>query len=202
MRDSFSIQPITLEGQHVRLEPLSLDHLNRLCTIGLDQNLWQCTVTQIQSGTDLQRYIETALAQQDAGTALPFATIEQASGKIVGSTRYGNIDSNNRRVEIGWTWIASPWQRTGINTEAKYLMLRHAFETMGCIRVELKTDALNERSRRAILRLGAQEEGILRQHVITQHGRIRDTIYYSILVDEWPAVRTRLEARLASPPHG
>jgi RimJ/RimL family protein N-acetyltransferase len=202
MSDPFSTQPITLEGEHVRLEPLSLDHLDRLCTIGLDQHLWQWTVTQIQSCADLRRYIETALAQQEAGAALPFVTIEQASGEVVGSTRYGNIDSNNRRVEIGWTWIASPWQRTAINTETKYLMLRHAFDTMGCIRVEFKTDVLNERSRRAILRLGAQEEGILRQHVITQHGRIRDTIYYSILADEWPATRTRLQARLVSPADG
>lgn len=191
-------QPLILEGQHVRLEPLSLGHLDPLCVVGLDPDLWQWTVTQIHSPDDMRRYVEAALGQQQAGTALPFATIERASGTVVGSTRYGNIDLTNRRVEIGWTWLAHPWQRTALNTEAKYLMLRHAFDTLGCIRVEFKTDLLNERSRRAIQRLGALEEGVLRQHVITKNGRVRDTIYYSILADEWPAVRTRLEARLAS----
>src|SRR5438874_11597409 len=112
----------------------------------------------VRTPEEMRAYIETALSEQAAGTALPFATIERASGRAIGSTRYGNIDRSNRRVEIGWTWIARPWQRTAVNTEAKYLMLRHAFETLGCIRVELKTDSLNERSRKAILRLGAQEE--------------------------------------------
>jgi RimJ/RimL family protein N-acetyltransferase len=195
-------QPVTLEGTYVRLEPLAETHLDGLCEIGLDADLWQWTVTRIRSREAMQRYIEDALAQQEAGTALPFVTTEQSSGAIIGSTRYGNIDPKNRRLEIGWTWLARPWQRTALNTEAKYVMLRHAFETLGCIRVELKTDVLNERSRRAILRIGAKEEGILRKHVITKDGRVRDTIYYSILDDEWPAIRVHLESLLASEDYG
>lgn len=127
---------------------------------------------------------------------MPFAIVELASGTVVGSTRYGNIDRANRRVEIGWTWIGRPWQRTAVNTESKYLLLRHAFETLGCIRVEFKTDALNERSRQALLRIGAKEEGIFRSHVVTSTGRIRDSVYFSIIDREWPAVKTRLEAML------
>ncbi len=128
---------------------------------------------------------------------LPFATVEKSSGTAVGSTRFGNIDLNNLRAEIGWTWIAKPWQRTAINTEAKLLMLRHAFEVWQCNRVELKTDALNQRSRRAIERLGAKEEGTLRQHMVTSSSRLRDTVYYSITNDEWPAVETQLIQMLA-----
>lgn len=128
---------------------------------------------------------------------LPFATIEKRSGRAIGSTRYANIDAGNRRLEIGWTWIAGNWQRTAVNTEAKYLMLRHAFETLRCIRVEFKTDALNERSRNAILRIGAKEEGTFRKHVITASGRVRDTVYFSIVDSEWNAVKKMLEARLS-----
>jgi RimJ/RimL family protein N-acetyltransferase len=127
-----------------------------------------------------------------------FATVEQKSGRAIGSTRFMNIDRTNRRVEIGSTWIAPAWQRTAVNTEAKYLMLRHAFEVWGCVRVELKTDALNQKSRNAILRLGAQEEGTLRRHLVTSTGRVRDTVYFSILDNEWPAVRAKLKAKLAS----
>ena len=129
---------------------------------------------------------------------LPFVTIECKSGKAIGSTRFMNIDVTNRRVEIGGTWIAKPWQRSAINTEAKYLMLRHAFETFGCIRVELKTDVLNTQSRNAILRIGAKEEGILRHHVITWTGRLRDSIYFSILEEEWPGVKAELERRMGA----
>jgi RimJ/RimL family protein N-acetyltransferase len=142
-------------------------------------------------------YIQTALDAQAAGVALPFATVHIASGQVIGSTRYMNIDRANRRVEIGSTWIARPWQRTAVNTEAKYLMLRHAFETLGCIRVELKTDVLNQRSRNAILRIGAREEGILRQHVITWSGRLRDSVYFSVLDAEWPGVKRDLERKLS-----
>jgi RimJ/RimL family protein N-acetyltransferase len=144
-------------------------------------------------------YIQTALDAQKAGTALPFATVHVASGQVIGSTRFMNIDVANRRVEIGATWIAAPWRRTAVNTEAKYLMLRHAFETLGCIRVELKTDALNQRSRNAIRRIGAQEEGILRQHVVTWSGRLRDSVYFSILNSEWPRVKQDLEQKLSRP---
>ncbi|HEY0737905.1 MAG TPA: GNAT family protein [Herpetosiphonaceae bacterium] len=196
MTGSTSVQPVTLEGQVVRLEPLTLAHLDQLCEVALDEDLWRWTTTQVRTRDELREYIEAALQSQQQGTALPFATIERASGRAIGSTRYGNIEMRDRRVEIGWTWVGRPWQRTAVNTEAKYLMLRHAFETLGCIRVELKTDALNERSRRAILRIGAREEGILRQHMITASGRLRDTVYFSVLDREWPEVKAALEARI------
>jgi RimJ/RimL family protein N-acetyltransferase len=147
----------------------------------------------------MRAYIEIALDWELEGTALPFAAVEKRSGQVVGSTRFGNLDRLNRRVEIGWTWVASNWQRTPINTEAKYLMLRHAFETLGCIRVEFKTDSLNERSRRAILRIGAKEEGVLRNHMICDNGRLRHTVYYSIIDSEWPAAKERLERMLIEP---
>jgi RimJ/RimL family protein N-acetyltransferase len=190
------VNPVTLEGRHVRLEPLSLSHHPGLCEVGLDEELWRWTPNHVRTSADMRRYIEAALQTQTEGSALPFATIDRASGRVIGSTRFGNIDIMNRRFEIGWTWIASPWQRTASNTEAKYLMLRHAFETLAAMRVELKTDSLNERSRRAILRLGAVEEGIFRKHMLTEGGRIRHTVYYSIVDDEWPAVKTRLETVL------
>ena len=191
------VQPVTLEGKCIRLEPLSLAHHAALCEAGLDEDLWRWIAAPVRTPEEMRAYIETALSEQAAGRALPFATIERASGRAIGSTRYGNIDRSNRRVEIGWTWIARPWQRTAVNTEAKYLMLRHAFETLGCIRVELKTDSLNERSRKAILRIGAQEEGTFRNHMITASGRIRHTVYYSIIDSEWPAVKANLEEKLS-----
>ena len=187
------IEPVVLEGRHVRLESLSLDHHPQLCEVGLDEELWRWTTSPMRTPEEMRAYIEEALAAQAAGTALPFAIIAKDAARAVGSTRYGNIERAHRRVEIGWTWIGRPWQRTAVNTEAKYLMLRHAFETLGCIRVELKTDSLNERSRQAIRRIGAKEEGTLRNHMITASGRIRHTVYYSIIASEWPAVQARLE---------
>ena len=136
------------------------------------------------------------LAEQAQGLTVPFVTLEKNTGRIIGSTRFMNIDVANRRVEIGSTWIIPEFQRTAVNTEAKYLMLRHAFETWGCLRVELKTDGLNARSRKAILRIGAKEEGTLRKHVLCWNGRARDTVYYSIVDADWPAVKARLERRL------
>jgi len=127
---------------------------------------------------------------------LPFALIEKSSGRAIGSTRYANIEPAHHRLEIGWTWVARSWQRTAINTEAKYLLLRHAFETLKCMRVELKTDSLNERSRAAILRIGARQEGIFRNHMMTASGRIRHTVYFSVVDSEWPNVKARLKARL------
>jgi RimJ/RimL family protein N-acetyltransferase len=191
-----NVEPVTLEGRHVRLEPLSLDHHADLCAVGLDEELWRWIPTQVRTASDMRAYIELALRTQAEGSALPFATIDRASGGAIGSTRYGNIDRLHRRVEIGWTWIGRPWQRTAVNTEAKYLMLRHAFETLGANRVELKTDSLNERSRRAILRLGAVEEGVFRKHMVTESGRVRHTVYFSIIDEEWPAVKARLEGKL------
>ncbi|MBM4160699.1 MAG: GNAT family N-acetyltransferase [Ignavibacteria bacterium] len=193
------IQPLTLEGTYVRLEPLSLEHLDALCDGGLDPSLWQWTTNIIRTPEEMREYIEEALDQQQQGTALPFATIERSSGRAIGSTRFGNIDKGHRRVEIGWTWVMQPWQRTPINTESKYLMLKHAFETLGCIRVEFKTDSLNEPSRVALRRIGAKEEGILRNHMITYTGRIRHSVYYSILDSEWPRIKSELERKLASP---
>ncbi|HSR09425.1 MAG TPA: GNAT family N-acetyltransferase, partial [Bryobacteraceae bacterium] len=152
-----------LEGTRVRLEPLILEHHAALCEVGLDPELWQWIPYRATTAEEMLAYIQSALKDQAAGTAQPFATVERSTGRVIGSTRYMNIDVTNRRREIGATWIAKPWQRTAINTEAKYLMLRHAFETLGCVRVELKTDALNQKSRNAILRIGAKEEGTLRQ---------------------------------------
>jgi RimJ/RimL family protein N-acetyltransferase len=190
------VEPVILEGLHVRLEPLSLAHHPGLCDVGLDPSLLEVTESYVPTPDGLRAYIETALEQQAAGTALPFAVISNTEARPIGSTRYGNIDRAHRRVEIGWTWYGRPWQRTAVNTECKYLLLRHAFEGLGCIRVEFKTDALNERSRRALLRIGARAEGIFRHHMLMPSGRIRDTVYYSIIDDDWPAVRQHLEALL------
>ncbi len=197
-RSPRSPEAVLLEGRHVRLEPLAPVHLDGLCDVGLDPELWRWTMSRVTSREEMLGYIESALADRAAGWALAFAILERASGRPVGSTRYGNISVRDSRLEIGWTWVARPWQRTAVNTETKYLLLRHAFEQLGFRRVELKTDALNERSRAAILRLGAVEEGTLRQHAVTATGRVRDTVYYSILDSEWPAVKARLEARLAA----
>lgn len=191
------VEPAVLEGAHVRLEPLRPGHLEGLCDVGLDPELWRWTTSRIATRDDMRTYLAEAVSLSAAGQAVPFATIERATGRVVGSTRFANIVAEHRRVEIGWTWIAQPWQRSAVNTEAKLLMLKHAFEAWGCNRVELKTDALNERSRRAIARLGAQEEGVLRAHMVVSDGRLRDTVYYSILRDEWPEVRQRLSERLA-----
>ncbi len=193
------VAPVTLEGRHVRLEPLTPEHVPGLAEVGLDPELWRWTLALLETPDDVRRYVETALREQAEGRSLPFATVDAATGRAVGCTRFCSVDRENRRVEIGWTWVARPWQRTPANTEAKYLMLRHAFETLGCVRVELKTDALNARSRAAILRLGAREEGVLRRHMLARGGRSRDTVYFSILDDEWPGVRDGLEARLARP---
>lgn len=191
------IEPITLDGQRVRLEPLSIDHLAALCEVGLVEEIWRWTTSLVLTPSDMRRYVEAALQEQAEGKALPFVTIDKASNKVVGSTRFGNIERTHRRVEIGWTWINPQWQRSHINTEAKYLMLRHAFETWQCIRVELKTDSLNEKSRNAMLRIGAKEEGTLRNHMVTYSGRLRHSVYFSVIVSEWPEVKANLEAKMA-----
>jgi N-acetyltransferase len=188
--------PVVLEGKVVRLEPLALHHLDALCAVGLEPSLWALTTSRIASRGDMQHYVEAALGEQAVGSALPFATVERATNTVVGSTRYGNIVPQHRRAEIGWTWIAPRWQRTAVNTEAKYLMLRHAFDVMACRRVELKTSALNARSRAAMLRIGATEEGTLRRHMVQPDGSARDSVYFSVIDEEWPAVRERLEEML------
>ena len=154
----------------------------------------------METQSDFERFVDKAFIEQERGESIVFATVERSLSRVIGSTRFMNIDWANRRVEIGSTWIAPPWQRTPVNTEAKYLMLQHAFEVWKSIRVELKTDALNERSRNAILRLAAKEEGTLRKHLVTWTGRVRDTVYFSILDTEWAQMKARLEARLAEKP--
>jgi RimJ/RimL family protein N-acetyltransferase len=193
-----NIEPITLEGGFVRLEPMAAEHVDALWEAGRDESLWRLIPTNIVCREDMQKYVETALADQDRGIALPFVTIDRASDQVVGSTRFGNIDVGNRRVEIGWTWIMPQWQRTVVNTEAKLLMLTHAFDVWKCIRVEFKTDVLNEQSRNAILRLGAKQEGIFRSHVICDTGRYRDSVYFSILDSEWESIKANLTSKVTA----
>jgi RimJ/RimL family protein N-acetyltransferase len=195
MSTEMNVSPVTLEGRHVRLEPLSQAHHADLSAVGLAEELWRWIPTPVRTREEMSAYIQTALDEQARGVSIPFALIEKA-GNAIGSTRYGNIDRTHHRVEIGWTWVAPIWQRTAVNTEAKYLLLCHAFETLGCIRVELKTDSLNEKSRNAILRIGAREEGTFRNHMITASCRIRHTVYFSILDSEWPEVKSRLQTML------
>jgi RimJ/RimL family protein N-acetyltransferase len=191
--------PLTLEGSTIRLEPIRREHAELFWEVAQNdlEDIFRWIPYSMKARDDFQRLIDKAFTEQERGESIVFATVERASGQVVGSTRFMNIDRPNRRVEIGSTWIAPPWQRTAVNTEAKYLMLRHAFETWGCVRVELKTDALNQKSRNAILRIGAKEEGTLRRHVVTWTGRIRDSVYFSILDDEWPQVKAKLKARIS-----
>lgn len=191
------VEPVVLEGELVRLEPMRVDHLPALCKVGLEPSLWELTANIVKDAADLERYVRSALADQMLGKAVPFVTIERESATVVGSTRFGNIDIANRKAEIGWTWINPRWQRTGVNTEAKLLMLSHAFEAWKCIRVELKTDVKNERSQQAMKRIGCVEEGILRNHMITESGRFRDSVYFSIVEAEWPTVKENLASKLA-----
>ena len=193
--------PLTLEDSVVRLEPIRPEHAELFWDVAKDdlEDIFRWIPYSMKTPEDFELLVEKALSEQERGESVVFATVERSTGRTIGSTRFMNIDRANRRVEIGSTWIAKPWQRTAVNTEAKYLMLRHAFETWGCARVELKTDALNEKSRNAILRIGAKEEGTLRRHVVTWTGRIRDSVYFSILDDEWPQVKAKLEARIATP---
>jgi len=195
-RAPMHVTPIMLTGQHVCMTPLSLAHLEPLCAIGLDEELWRWTTVNIQTREQMRAYAETALREQAEGKSLPFATVEKNTNRVAGCTRFGNIDTANRRVEIGWTWVGRAWQRTAVNTEAKLLMLQHAFETWGCLRVEFKTDALNPRSRAALLRLGAKEEGTFRNHMITDTGRVRHSVYFSLIDSEWPEVKARLQQKL------
>lgn len=198
---SFAVKPVSLEGRHARLVPLALADIDDLWAAAQpDLSIFDWYAFPMTAKPALAAFVETALKEQKVGTSLPFATLDKASGAVVGTTRFGNIDRANRRAEIGWTWLGKAWQRTPLNTEAKYLMLRHAFETWRCLRVELKTDSLNAQSRAAILRLGAKEEGILRKHMTTATTRLRDTVYYGITDDEWPGVKAGLEARLARRP--
>ena len=193
------IHPVTLAGRLVRLEPLSEAHVPDLAVVGLDANIWRFMLYgEMRTQEDIRGWVLEMLARQARGADLPFAVIVQHSNKAVGATRYMNIDLKNRGLEIGGTWYGAMYQGTGVNAEAKYLLLRHAFETLGCIRVQIKTDARNLRSQRAIERLGAVREGVLRNHMILPDGQVRDSVYYSILDREWPQVKANLEQRLQS----
>lgn len=185
------VRPVTLEGRFVRLEPLADRHVEELWAAGADPSIWTYMAVTPTSLEDMRQIIASALEQQARGSQLPFAVIERTSGRAIGSTRYLDIRPRERGLEIGWTWYGIPWQGTVVNSECKLLLLRHAFEDLGCVRVCLKTDARNLRSQRAIERLGAVREGVLRKHMLAQHGVMRDTVYYSILDEEWPTLRLR-----------
>lgn len=190
------ISPVTLEGQHVRLEPLALAHEEALVAAANDGELWNSTVTIVPTRETMAAYIEAALEGQTLGRELPFVIVRKSTDQIVGTTRFYEIMPVDRGVAIGYTWLSKSAQRTPVNTEAKLLLLTHAFEQWGCIRVELITDVLNQQSRAAILRLGAKEEGILRSHMVMPDGRIRDSVVFSITSEEWPEVKARLANRL------
>ena len=191
------VEPVVLEGARVRLEPLRPDHLDDLMLVAFDEPLWRWTIMGPQDEPGLRRWFETALANADAGVERPFATIDRTSGRAVGSTRYLSIAPEHRRLEIGWTWIATALQRSGANREAKLLQLTHAFETLGAKRVEFKTHARNEPSRTALAGIGARFEGVFRNHVIMPDVSLRDSAYFSITAGEWPSVKARLVAGLA-----
>ncbi len=191
--DNFAVGPVTLRGEVVRLEPLVEAHVADLLLVAQDEAIWRyLPYGLLDEENRLLAHVRDLLRQQQAGQAVPFAVVLQETGRAVGMTRYMDIRPAHRGLEIGGTWYGAAYQRTAVNTECKFLLLRHAFETLGCIRVQLKTDARNERSQRAIERIGAKREGVLRQHVIMPDGYLRDTIYYSILDSEWPQVKAHL----------
>ena len=197
MAEQTWVEPVVLEGTRVRLEPLRADHLADLELVAFDLPIWQWTIMGAQDAAGLRRWVETALANQEAGTERPFATIDLASGRAVGSSRYMTIVPEHRRLEIGWTWVGTAFQRTGANREAKLLQLTHAFETLGANRVEFKTHARNERSRNALAGIGATFEGVFRNHTIMPDGSLRHSAYFSVIAEEWPDVKAALVARLA-----
>jgi N-acetyltransferase len=183
----------------VRLEPMDESHIEVLAQVGAVPELWLFTMNRIADRRDAEAYVRAALQGAAQGTVLPFITVLQADNRVVGSTRFANYDRDSMRIEIGWTWITPTLQRSGANVEAKLLMLTHAFEQLECNRVEFKTDVLNSKSRNALLRIGAHEEGVLREHTLIWNGRKRDTIFYSILASEWATVKAGLQERLATP---
>jgi RimJ/RimL family protein N-acetyltransferase len=189
--------PFTLTGSRVTLIPLGLEHVDALCVVGLAPELWRGTTIRVETRADMEAYVQRALTAQDEGAAVPFAIVEKRTGQIVGTTRFHTLAPEHRKLEIGFTFLGVPWQRTGINREAKWLMLRHAFETWQCVRVQFTANAINAQSRAAIRALGATEEGILRHRRLSSHHGWCDLVYFSIIAAEWPDIRARLEQRLA-----
>ncbi|MBO0331190.1 GNAT family N-acetyltransferase [[Muricauda] lutisoli] len=192
------LRPIQLEGELVKLVPLQKSQKVDLVFAASDGKLWELWYTSVPSPKTIDSYLDIALSQQASGHALPFAIINKKTNTIVGSTRFLNVDAKNKRVEIGATWYAKKVQRTGINTECKYLLLKYAFESLDCIAVEFRTHFHNHPSRNAILRLGAKQDGILRNHRIDDSGNLRDTVVFSILNSEWKTVKTALEFKMGS----
>lgn len=191
------IKPVVLRGKHVRLEPLNEAHIPGLAKIGVGQDFWDFMLYgNMDTEADMADWVRYILSLAERGGDLPFAVIHLASGRVAGATRYLNIMPHDRGLEIGGTWYGLEYQRTAINTECKYLLLQHAFETLGCIRVQLKTDSRNVRSQKAIERIGAKKEGVLRNHMILPDGHTRHSVYYSIIDTEWPTVKKRLEEML------
>lgn len=191
------IQRITLTGKHVRLEPLDEKHIPGLAEIGRGHDFWKFMLYgEMKTEADFRYFVDDLLAREKKGTDLPFTVIHIATGRVAGSTRYLNIDRPNRGLEVGGTWYGPEFQRTAVNTECKYLLLTHAFETLKAIRAQIKTDSLNVRSQTAIERIGAVKEGVLRNHMITPDGRFRDSVFYSILDSEWAGVKEKLEEML------
>jgi RimJ/RimL family protein N-acetyltransferase len=193
------VQPVTLKGQHVELVPLALDHTEAQIAAAQDGEIWKLWYTSAPAPDKVRAEIERRLALQVAGSMLPFTVIDPATGKVAGMTTFMNVDATNRRVEIGSTWYAKSVQRSGLNTEAKLLLLGHAFDTLDCIAVEFRTHFMNHQSRRAIERLGAKLDGILRSHQVAPNGTLRDTCVYSIIAPEWPTVRAHLQWLLEKP---
>ncbi|MCE5232064.1 MAG: GNAT family protein [Mizugakiibacter sp.] len=193
---SAPLSTVSLAGTIVRLDPLTLAHAAPLAEVGLHPELWALQPRPVETEVDMRRYVELALDDQARGVSLPFSVVHRGDERVIGSTRYMDIAMVHRRLEIGATWIAPAWQRSGANVEAKLLLLAHAFETLGVQKVVFKTETLNAQSRRAILALGAVEEGTFRKHLIADNGRVRDMVYFSILDTEWPAARDRLRERL------
>ena len=191
------VEPVRLDGRLVRLEPLEHRHIPGLMAAGANQELWRWTVEWLDTPEKLRAYLAFAEKSRDDDTQLPFVTIDQGSGEVIGSSRFLNIDRANRRLEIGYTWVVPGYQRGGVNVEAKLLQLTHTFETLGCRRVEFKTDSLNDKSRNALLGIGATFEGIFRNHMISQGGRMRHSAYYSVIDTDWPQVKRGLQERLA-----
>ena len=192
-----SIEPVTLENGHVRLEPLRADHAGALAELTIGTGLTRWFPQPLDTRAAVDHFIAVALALAAKAEALPFVIIHKETGRIIGSTRYSNIAPEHRRLEIGHTFVGKAWQRSAVNTQCKLLLLTHGFERLDCLRIELKTDSQNAASRAAIARIGATEEGILRRHVIRADGTYRDTVYFSIIAEEWPTVKANLTARLS-----